>query len=96
MNDFQEAFLAYIFTPLQIAAYLPYAASATSAKIKTHHVEYATAQVLTETAVSFVKHVPTISQVPITIIEDQLDLLQKQVHVVKPAIITWKIEVGIF
>lgn len=97
VNDFQEAPLAYTsVTPLQTdATHLRYAAPATSAKIETHHVGYATAQVPAVAAVSFVEHVPTISQVPVTTIEAQPGLLQKQVDVVKPAIATRKIEVGI-
>ncbi|XP_071578470.1 uncharacterized protein [Temnothorax nylanderi] len=95
VNDFEEAPLAYTSaTPLRtVATHLRYATPATSAKIETNHVGYATAQVPAVAAVSFVKHVPTISQVPVTTIEAQPGLLQKQVNVVKPAITTWKIEV---
>lgn len=99
VNDFhaQEAPLAYISTaPLQtVATHLQYASPATSAKIETHHVGYANAQIPAVAAVPFLKHVSTISQVPITTIEAQPGLLQKQVDVVKPAVTTRKIEVGI-
>jgi hypothetical protein len=91
VNDFQEAPLTYFSaTPLQtVAAHL----AATSAKIETHHVGYAAAQVPAVAAVPFVKHVPTVSQVPITTIEAQPGVLQKQVDVIKPAVTSRKIEV---
>ncbi|XP_025987514.1 uncharacterized protein LOC105197725 [Solenopsis invicta] len=86
VNDFQEApFTYYSATPLQTVA--------TSAKIETHHVGYAAAQVPAVAEVPFVKHLPTVSQVPITTIEAQPGVLQKQVDVVKPAVTTRKIEV---
>lgn len=44
-------------------------------------------------AVPFVKHVPTISHVPITKIEAQPAVLEKQLDVVKPAVSTRKFEV---
>lgn len=91
VNDFQERPLAYASaTPLHtVAAHFP----ATSAKIETHHVGYAATQVPAVAAVPFVKHVSTVSQVPVTTIEAQPGLLQKQVDVVKPAVTTRKIEV---
>lgn len=99
VNDFQEASLAAFtsVTPLQtVATQLQYIAPATSARIETHHVGYANAQVPAVAAVPFVKHVPTISQIPVTTIEAQPALLQKQIDIVKPAITTRKIEVGVY
>lgn len=99
VNDFhaQKAPVAYTSAaPLQtVATHLQYPAPATPARIETHHVGYATAQVPAVAAVPFLKHVPTISQVPVTTIETQPGLLQKQVDVIKPAVTTRKIEVGI-
>ncbi|XP_011870526.1 PREDICTED: uncharacterized protein LOC105563502 isoform X4 [Vollenhovia emeryi] len=88
VNNLEEAPLAYTS-----AASLQPVVPATSAQIETHHVGYASAQVPAVAAVSFVKHVPTISQVPVTTIEAQPGLIQKQVDVLKPAIATRKVEV---
>ncbi|XP_011870524.1 PREDICTED: uncharacterized protein LOC105563502 isoform X2 [Vollenhovia emeryi] len=87
VNNLEEAPLAYTS-----AASLQPVVPATSAQIETHHVGYASAQVPAVAAVSFVKHVPTISQVPVTTIEAQPGLIQKQVDVLKPAIATRKVE----
>ncbi|XP_011639401.1 uncharacterized protein LOC105428672 [Pogonomyrmex barbatus] len=98
VNDFDTQKTSFVYTsadtPLQtVATHLRYAASAPSTKIETHHVGYAAAQVPTVAAVPFIKYVPTISQVPVTTIEAQPGILQKQVDVIKPAVTTRKIEV---
>lgn len=95
----QDATFAYApHTPLHtIGTSLHYAASPViPAKVETHHVGYATAQVPAVAAVPFVKHVPTVSQVPVTTIEAHPALVQKQLDVVKPAVTSRKIEVSTF
>lgn len=75
---------------------LRYVAPVIPARVETHHVGYATAQVPAVAAVPFVKHIPTVSHVPVTTIEAQPGLVQKQLDVVKPAVTSRKIEVSMF
>lgn len=78
---------------LQYATHaLPYAA-AVPAKVETHHVGYAAAHVPAVAAVPYVKHIPTVSHVPVTRIEAQHAVIEKQLDVVRPAVQTRKFEV---
>lgn len=94
----QDAAFAYASdTPLHtVETSLQYAAPVIPAKVETHHVGYAAAQVPAVAAVPFVKHVPTVSHVPVTTIEAHPALVQKQLDVVKPAVTSRKIEVSMF
>ncbi|EFN79356.1 uncharacterized protein LOC105187878 [Harpegnathos saltator] len=98
VNDFhtQDTALAYASdTPLHTVVEQPlqYAAPLIPAKVETHHVGYAAAQVPAVAAVPFVKHVPTVSQVPVTTLQAHPAVLHKQLDVVKPAVTSRKIEV---
>ncbi|XP_014481874.1 PREDICTED: uncharacterized protein LOC106748143 [Dinoponera quadriceps] len=92
----QDAAFTYASdTPLHTieTQHVQYAAPVIPAKVETHHVGYAAAQVPAVAAVPFVKHIPTVSQVPVATIEAHPTLVQKQLDVVKPAVTSRKIEV---
>ena len=93
--QYQSAGLEYQ-SPLQYQASDSYAAPTAAvypAKIETHHVGYAAAQL---PAVPFVKHVPTVSNIPVTRYETHQGVIEKQLDVAKSAVSTRKFEVSCF
>ncbi|XP_066585353.1 uncharacterized protein [Prorops nasuta] len=70
-----------------------YAADLQATQQNFGHFGYATAQVPAVAAVPYVKHVSTVSHVPVARIEAQHALLEKQLDVVKPALSTRKFQV---